>query len=84
MLELSELSYEKIANRKLERRKEGQVNSQNNIANGDDENLCALQKLTGLILPLSFRFDAKEETQQGYAHPKWGFCAHPSSRTLSY
>lgn len=53
VLELSEHSYERIVNRNLERRKEGQVKSQNNIANGDDENLCALQKLTGFVLPLS-------------------------------
>lgn len=38
VLELSELSYERIVNRILERGKEGQVKSQNNIANSDDEN----------------------------------------------
>lgn len=46
MLELSELSYERIVNRNLERRKEGQVKSQNNIGNSDDENFHALQNHT--------------------------------------
>lgn len=63
VLELSELSYERIVNRNLERRKEGQVESQNNIANGEDENLCALQKLTDFIPPLLFTFGSKEETK---------------------
>lgn len=43
MLELSELSYERIVNRNLNRRKEGQVKSQNNIGNSDDENFHALK-----------------------------------------
>ena len=42
----SELSYERIVNRNLKRRKEGQVKSQNNIGNSDDENFHALQNHT--------------------------------------
>lgn len=50
MLELSDLSYERIVNRNLERRKEGQVKSQNNIGNSDDENFHALQNHTDVSL----------------------------------
>lgn len=42
VLELSELSCERIVNRNLDRRQEGQDKSQNTIANSDDENVCAL------------------------------------------
>lgn len=47
VLELSELSYERIVNRNLERRKEGQVKSKNNIANNDDKSYSSLQNLMG-------------------------------------
>ena len=66
VLELSELSYERILNRNLEGRKEGQVKSQNNIANSDDENLCPTKSQRAVILRLLFTFDSKEDRHPSF------------------
>lgn len=86
VLELSELSYERIVNRNLEGRKEGQVKSHNNIANSDDENFCVLQNRTELSFSVFCSHLTLRKTGippfQGEVRPNWCSCAHPPCRTL--